>query len=110
MTCAPSGTLAEPAAPTDVIRLSVTTISPSGMISSARMVMILAPLKHDRAARPASGPLDHDGQLVGLGLLLLFLGGGLVLVFAFLSLFALERVEDDRIERKRGRSSSRRPR
>ena len=100
MTLAPSGTLAEPAGPTDVIRLSVTTISPSGMISSARMVMTLAPLSTIVPRGRLLGRSITTASSSGLGFCSLLFGGGLVFVFAFFSVFALERIEDDRIERQ----------
>ena len=100
MTLAPSGTLTEPFGPDghdpvvghDDVALGDDLVAPHRDD--------LGTAEHDRAARAVPRPLDHDGDLLGLGLLCLLLGLGLLLVLVLLVVFALERSEDDRIERQ----------
>ena len=98
-----------PPAPTDVIRLSVTTISPSGMISSARMVMILAPFETIVPRGRLLGRSITTASSSGLGFCSFFSAAAFSLSSPFSSVFALERIEDDRIERQAEEARADRP-
>ena len=60
----------------------------------------LGPTQDDRPARAVPGLLDHDRHFLGLGLLCLLFGFGFLFIFSLFVVFALERGEDDRIERQ----------